>query len=66
MSGLRGVSDLTGCLVRGRMGVWSGGVWSEGEGGGGRPPPPEMATAAVGRHPTGMHSCFRNSFCLKV
>ena len=21
------------------------------------PPPPEMATAAVGTHPTGMHSC---------
>ena len=33
------------------MGVWSG---VEGR----RPPPPEMATAAVGTHPTGMHSCL--------
>ena len=23
-----------------------------------QPPPPEMATAADGTHPTGMHSCF--------
>ena len=37
------------------VGVSSGGVWS----GGGRTPPPKMATAAVGMHPTGMHSCYR-------
>ena len=24
-------------------------------------PPPRMATAAGGRHPTGMHSCFENA-----
>ena len=33
------------------------GVWSEGGGGGGGGRPPEMATVAVGTHPTGMHSC---------
>ena len=43
---------------------WGGvGVWSQGGGGGClvgvRPPPPlEMATVAVGTHPTGMHSCL--------
>ena len=43
------------------VGVWSEGVgvWTEGlsgqRGGGGRTPPPEMATAAVGTHPIGMH-----------
>ena len=26
------------------------------------PPPPPAATAAVGMHPTGMHSCFRIIF----
>ena len=39
-------------------GVWSGGVgvWL---GVGTRTPIPEMATAAVGTHPTGMLSCFK-------
>ena len=42
-----------------------GGIWSEGVGclvrGGDRPSSPsspEMVTAAVGTHPTGMHSCY--------
>ena len=26
--------------------------------------PPEMATAADGTHPTGMHSCFNNMFVI--
>ena len=50
-----------GCLVRvwwvsgqkGVSGQW--GVWSEG--GEDRPSPQEMATAVVGTHPTGIHSC---------
>ena len=39
------------------MGVWSGagGVWSSGEAVDSHP---EMATAAVSTHPTGMHSCL--------
>ena len=58
VSYLRGVSfprEGCGCLVRGgwlsgqRLGV-SG---QEGS----RHAPPKMATAAVGTHPTGMHSC---------
>ena len=36
------------------MVVWSkGGVWSGAE-------PPEIATATVSTHPTGMHSCLSN------
>ena len=54
-----------GCLVLG--GAWSWGVPGPGGylvpgGPGGDPPPnpplPEMATAAGGTHPTGMHSCL--------
>ena len=41
-----------GCLVRGVSGQGVG-VWS----GGRQTPSPEMATAAVGTHPTGIHSC---------
>ena len=54
VSGQRGVS------VRGGVSVWSEGVsgqtgvWSEG---GEEADPPQMATAAVGTHSTGMHSC---------
>ena len=47
-----------GCLVW-EGGGWClicGGVWSEG--GTTPPPPPEMATAAIGTHPTGMYSCM--------
>ena len=40
-----------GCLIR----AGGGGVWSEGVGDRLRP---EMATAAVGMHPTRMHSSF--------
>ena len=49
-------------------GAWSwgvpgpGGAWSRGcmvpGGAWWRPPAPEMATAAGGTHPTGMHSCL--------
>ena len=40
-------------------GVWSGwGVYGLVWGGADPPPRPEMATAAVGKHPTGMHSCY--------
>ena len=56
--------------------MWGGGdVWSEGggclveEGGSRRQTPslPEMATAAVSTHPTGMHSCFnRYPLCIKL
>ena len=31
------------------------GIWSEGRR---QTPPPQMTTAAVGTHPTGMHSCL--------
>ena len=59
-----GVPGLGGCLVRG--GAWYlGGAWSQGGclvARGGLvddriPASPEMATAAGGTHPTGMHSC---------
>ena len=48
------------------MDIWSGrgvGVWPGG-GGSQTPPHPEMATAAVGTHPTGVHSCW--CLCLAV
>ena len=46
-----------GCLLRGGTGVYSGGgAWW-------RPPP--TATAAGGTHPTGMHSCFKETFVHK-
>ena len=54
---------LPGCVWVGVWlgGVWLGGVWSEMVGvwseGGRQTPPLEMATATVGTHPTGIHSC---------
>ena len=50
-----------GCMVLGD--AWSGGCLVQGVHGprgvpGGDPPAPEMATAAGGTHPTGMHSCL--------
>ena len=57
-----------GCLV---LGAWSRGVCAWSQGGPGRDPP-EMATAAGGTHPTGMHSCYiliftvRKRSCRKV
>ena len=46
----------------GAVGVPSGNVWSRGGGGGS-----QMATSAVGSHPTGMHPCLkifrRNEHC---
>ena len=56
---------------RGDVGVWSEGVgvWWRGlvRGGGADPPPPlDMATAAVGTHNTGMHSCFSLFYLLPV
>ena len=65
MSGLRvWVSGLMGWLASGLRLCWVSGL-----GGGGvlgvwfelgcqTLTPPEMATAAVGAHPTGMHSCL--------
>ena len=57
-----------GCLLLGGGGAWSGGgvcSWGGLVGGVGIPActeadtlPGEMATAADGTHPTGMHSCF--------
>ena len=53
----------------GQRGVWAGsvdrgcvdrGCW-QGYMDGGCALPPEMATAAVGTHPTGMHTCFKKS-----
>ena len=43
--------------VSGQRGVFGQGDGCLGRGGGGGRPPPEMATAAVGTYPTGMHSC---------
>ena len=69
----------TGEGVWSRKGSGPGGVWSRGgllqgvcSGGGGvgipacteADPPGEMATAAYGSHPTGMHSCFKGLFTL--
>ena len=54
-----------GCLLWGVPalgGAW-GGAWSRGRRG--VDPPPEMATAAGGMHPTGMHSCSIVQILLK-
>ena len=47
---------------RGRGGVCLGGVYIARCLG--RPPCHKMATAAVGRHPTGMHSCLENNYAI--
>ena len=51
-----------GCLVQGGMSSWGGGAWSGGlvsQHALRQTPLGEMATAADGTHPTGMHSCFK-------
>ena len=58
----RGRGTCSGCLLLGESGP--GGVWSQGEFGlgGVETPTKEMATAADGTHPAGMHSCCKNRF----
>ena len=62
----QGGSAPGGCLVLGGSaprGVCSQGVFSRGGAGG---DPPGMATAAGGKHHTGMHSCFWSLSLLSV
>ena len=53
MSGLKGVSDLREGVSGLGVGVWSGGGGSDVRSS------PEMTTAAVSMHPTGMYSCLK-------
>ena len=62
-----GICLLTGvlcrvCVYRG-MGRWGQGV-CRGDGGVADPPPrPKMGTAAIGTHPTEIHSCLVLNLC---